>query len=88
MRDQKQAHWGTTQGDAWSLLALTEYARQVEGQRQPAEGQLKWGAQSIPFHLDDRTNIFTLYLGDNKPGGSEPDPHQCRHQSSLYERPG
>ena len=62
MRDQKQAHWGTTQGDAWSLLALTEYARQVEGKLQPAEGQLKWGGQSVSFRLDDRTNIFTQTL--------------------------
>jgi uncharacterized protein YfaS (alpha-2-macroglobulin family) len=62
MRDQKQAHWGTTQGDAWSLLALTQYARQIEGQLQPAEGQLTWGGRSIPFHLDDRTNIFTQTL--------------------------
>jgi uncharacterized protein YfaS (alpha-2-macroglobulin family) len=62
MRDQKQAHWGTTQGDAWSLLALTEYARQVEGRLQPAEGQLKWGGQSVSFRLDNRTNIFTQTL--------------------------
>ena len=59
MRDQKQAHWGTTQGDAWSLLALTEYARQVEGQLQPGEGELKWGGQSVSFRLEGRTNIFT-----------------------------
>jgi uncharacterized protein YfaS (alpha-2-macroglobulin family) len=62
MRDQKQAHWGTTQGDAWSLLALTEYAQQVEGQLQPAKGQLNWGGQSVSFHLDNRTNIFTQTL--------------------------
>ncbi len=30
MRDQHQAHWVTTQGNAWALLALTEYARRVE----------------------------------------------------------
>ena len=70
MRDQKQAHWGTTQGDAWSLLALTEYARQVEGQLQPAEGQLKWGGQSVSFHLDDRTNIFTQTLATTNLAGA------------------
>ena len=59
MREQHQAHWGTTQGDAWALLALTEYARQVEGKLQPAEGQLQWGGQSVAFRLDDRTNLFT-----------------------------
>ena len=59
MREQKQAHWGTTQGNAWSLLALTEYSRQVEGKRQPVEGRLLCGGESIPFRLDDRTNLFT-----------------------------
>jgi uncharacterized protein YfaS (alpha-2-macroglobulin family) len=71
MRDQKQAHWGTTQGDAWSLLALTEYARQVESQLQPAEGQLKWGGQSVSFHLDNRTNIFTQTLAITNLAGAD-----------------
>ena len=59
MREQQQAHWGTTQGDAWALLALTDYARRVEGKLQPAEGQLKWGGHSVAFRLDGRTNLFT-----------------------------
>ena len=59
MREQKQAHWSTTQGNAWGLLALTEYARQVEGKLQSAEGQLICGGETIPFRLDDRTNLFT-----------------------------
>jgi alpha-2-macroglobulin len=71
MRDQKQAHWGSTQGDAWSLLALTEYARQVEGQLQRAEGQLTWGGQSVSFHLDDRTNIFTQTLATTNLAGAD-----------------
>jgi len=62
MREQQQAHWGTTQGDAWALLALTEYARRVEGKLQPAEGQLQWGGHSVVFRLDDRTNLFTQTL--------------------------
>jgi uncharacterized protein YfaS (alpha-2-macroglobulin family) len=70
MRDQKQAHWGTTQGDAWSLLALTEYARQVEGQLQPAKGQLNWGGQSVSFHLDNRTNMFTRTLATTNLAGA------------------
>jgi len=59
MREQKQAHWETTQGNAWALLALTEYARRVETKRQPADGQLQYAGQSIPFHLDEQTNVFT-----------------------------
>lgn len=59
MREQKQAHWSTTQGNAWGLLALTEYARQVEGKLQPAEGHLICGGETIPFRLGDGTNLFT-----------------------------
>jgi uncharacterized protein YfaS (alpha-2-macroglobulin family) len=59
MREQREAHWGTTQGDAWALLALTEYARQVEGKLQPAEGKLICGGETIPFQLDERTNLLT-----------------------------
>ena len=59
MREQQKAHWGTTQGDAWALLALTEYARRVEGKMQPAEGGLKVGEQTVAFRLDGQTNLFT-----------------------------
>ncbi|HLX70553.1 MAG TPA: alpha-2-macroglobulin family protein [Verrucomicrobiae bacterium] len=59
MRDQKNAHWETTQGNAWGLLALTEYARRVEIKRRPADGQLSYDGQSIPFHVDDQTNVFS-----------------------------
>ena len=59
MREQKQAHWETTQGNAWGMLALTEYARRVETKPHPADGQLQYAGQSIPFQLNDRTNVFT-----------------------------
>jgi alpha-2-macroglobulin len=58
MRDQKNAHWATTQGNAWALLALTEYASRVELKLAAAEGQLNDAGQSFPFHLDERTNVF------------------------------
>jgi alpha-2-macroglobulin len=59
MQEQQLADWGTTQGDAWALLALTEYARRVEGKSQPVEGRLKVGEQTVAFRLDGRTNVFT-----------------------------
>jgi uncharacterized protein YfaS (alpha-2-macroglobulin family) len=59
MRDQQRAHWGTTQGDAWALLALTEYARRIEGKTQPAEASLKVGDQTVAFRLEGQTNVFT-----------------------------
>ncbi len=58
LREQREAHWGTTQGDAWALLALTEYARRVEGALQPAAGELRWRGQTIPFRLDAAQPLF------------------------------
>jgi hypothetical protein len=58
MREQSQAHWGSTQGNAWALLALTEYLRRVEGSLQPAAGELRWRGQTIPFRLDAGQPIF------------------------------
>lgn len=58
MHEQKQSHWETTQGSAWALLALTEYARRVEGIPQRMEGQLRFGGQLIPFRVDGGTNVF------------------------------
>jgi uncharacterized protein YfaS (alpha-2-macroglobulin family) len=62
MREQKEAHWGTTQGDAWALLALTEYARRVEGTVQPALGELRWEERTIPFRLDNQARLFSQTL--------------------------
>lgn len=58
MGDQKSAHWLTTQGDAWALLALTEYSTRVEGKLHPAEGTLTWGGSSAPFKLGEEAGVF------------------------------
>ncbi|HXR08574.1 MAG TPA: alpha-2-macroglobulin family protein, partial [Candidatus Acidoferrum sp.] len=58
LREQRDGHWETTQGDAWALLALTEYARRVEGALQPAAGQLRWRGQTMPFQLDAEQPLF------------------------------
>jgi alpha-2-macroglobulin len=59
MHDQKEAHWGTTQGNAWALLALTEYARRVETHIENGEGILECGGQTFPFQLDEHNSLFT-----------------------------
>ncbi|HEX9045498.1 MAG TPA: alpha-2-macroglobulin family protein, partial [Verrucomicrobiae bacterium] len=59
MQEQKQAHWETTQGNAWALLALTDYAQLVETKLQPAQGQITYGDQSVDFVLNDHTNVFS-----------------------------
>lgn len=56
MRDQQQGHWGSTQSDAWALLALTEYARRVESERPAVRGRLIWAGQAQPFEIGGLTN--------------------------------
>ena len=58
LREQRDGHWETTQGDAWALLALTEYARRVEGALQPAAGELRWRGQTILFQLNTEQPLF------------------------------
>jgi uncharacterized protein YfaS (alpha-2-macroglobulin family) len=59
MSEQKAAHWETTQGNAWALLALTDYARLVETKLQSAAGNVAYAGQSCEFQLDECTNVFT-----------------------------
>jgi uncharacterized protein YfaS (alpha-2-macroglobulin family) len=59
MHGQKQGHWETTQSDAWSLLALSDYTRKIEGVLNPIEGRLTWEKQSITFQLNAQSNVFT-----------------------------
>jgi uncharacterized protein YfaS (alpha-2-macroglobulin family) len=70
MREQSRGHWSTTQGDAWALLALAEYARQVEGKLQPADGQLAWAGETTPFHLDGNTMVFTRTVAFTNAGAA------------------
>lgn len=46
-------HWSTTQGNAWSLLALASYLRQVENGSREASGAISWGAATNRFALSD-----------------------------------
>ena len=51
-------HWITTQGNAWSLLALARYAKDVEGAPKDAQGSLTYGSQTNTFDLNEKTHVF------------------------------
>ena len=84
MREQKQAQWETTQGNAWALLALTEYARRVETKLRPAEAKSRLAAnRSRSASMNPRTSspVFfdytnlpdtTLVLSEARPIASTP----------------
>lgn len=47
-------HWVTTQGNAWALLALAEYARRVEAEPRPITATLTWDSQPHRIELPSR----------------------------------
>ena len=55
---RQHGHWQTTQGNAWAVFALKEYADRVEGQIGAAGGRLAWAAQSREFALPNRPETF------------------------------
>ncbi|MSS99973.1 MAG: hypothetical protein EXS29_01505 [Pedosphaera sp.] len=59
---RRDGHWLTTQGNAWPLLAITEYARRVEGAAKPVAGVVTWDGQSHPFELGAGKRMFHLTL--------------------------
>jgi uncharacterized protein YfaS (alpha-2-macroglobulin family) len=59
---RRNGHWITTQGNAWPLLAITEYARRVEGKTEPVSGVIVWDGGSHPFELGAGKRAFQLQL--------------------------
>jgi uncharacterized protein YfaS (alpha-2-macroglobulin family) len=58
MQSRIEAHWLTTQGNGWSLLALAEYARAVEGTLRSASGTLTQGETAVAFSLPATPSVF------------------------------
>ncbi|MFN2476736.1 MAG: alpha-2-macroglobulin [Chthoniobacterales bacterium] len=55
-------HWTTTQGNAWSLLALASYLRQAENGRREANGSVTWGTTTNRFAVSDVAPTATSTL--------------------------
>lgn len=51
---RRQGHWWTTQGNAWSLLAMGEYLTKIEGENHTANGKLQWGGETKQFALGNK----------------------------------
>jgi uncharacterized protein YfaS (alpha-2-macroglobulin family) len=54
------AHWGTTQGNAWGLFALTEYARRVEGVLAAGPASIRFGEREFAFDMPGSPTNFTV----------------------------
>ncbi len=56
---RSNGHWGTTQGNAWSLLSLASYLRAVESGPKDVSGAIAWGAANTPFRLGQGKPLAT-----------------------------
>jgi uncharacterized protein YfaS (alpha-2-macroglobulin family) len=56
---RSNGHWGTTQANAWSLLALSSYLRQVETGDKNATGQISWDTATAPFSVSKDKPLAT-----------------------------
>jgi len=61
---RRNGHWSTTQSNAWSLLSLTSYLRNVETGSRDSNGSVTWGPAAKPFTLTaaapSATNVFSI----------------------------
>ncbi|PYJ09867.1 MAG: hypothetical protein DMF06_08425, partial [Verrucomicrobia bacterium] len=61
-RRRSNGHWSTTQGNCWSLLALSSYLRQVETGDKNASGQIVWDKAAEPFAVSkDKPLVTTVF---------------------------
>jgi uncharacterized protein YfaS (alpha-2-macroglobulin family) len=58
-RRRSNGHWSTTQGNAWSLLALSSYLRQVETGDKNATGQISWDKAAADFAVSKDKPLVT-----------------------------
>ena len=58
-RRRSNGHWSTTQANAWSLLALSSYLRQVETGDKNATGQISWDKATAPFSVSKDKPLAT-----------------------------
>jgi alpha-2-macroglobulin len=52
--ERRGGHWWTTQGNAWSLLAMGDYLTRVERNNKSANGRVSWGSQTATFALGSK----------------------------------
>ncbi|MGZ5025006.1 MAG: alpha-2-macroglobulin family protein, partial [Chthoniobacterales bacterium] len=51
-------HWSTTQGNAWSMLALSSYLRAVESGPRESSGTISWASAAKQYSLGEQLSAF------------------------------
>jgi uncharacterized protein YfaS (alpha-2-macroglobulin family) len=62
---RRAGHWWTTQGNAWSLIALGDYVKRVEGSHRASSGELSWGGQKSGFALGGKPQMASATFALN-----------------------
>ena len=55
--ERRGGHWQTTQGNAWTLLAMSDYVKRTESSHRAFSGSLSWGGQKTDFDLGSRPQM-------------------------------
>jgi uncharacterized protein YfaS (alpha-2-macroglobulin family) len=71
-RRRSNGHWSTTQANAWSVLALSSYLRQVESGDKNATGQISWDKATAPFAVSKDKPLATTTFPIVNKTASEP----------------
>ena len=53
---------GSTQDGAWTLLALSTYANECEGELPELAGSLAWNGAQMPFRVDETNRLVRLHF--------------------------
>ena len=65
-------HWSTTQANAWSVLALSTYVRQIETGDKNARGEVRWSSANASFTVSESKPLSTASFPIEGNGSSEP----------------
>jgi uncharacterized protein YfaS (alpha-2-macroglobulin family) len=69
---RSNGHWSTTQANAWSVLALSNYVRIIETGDKNARGEVRWTSAKSAFAVSDDKPLSTLSFPIDGKGSSEP----------------
>jgi uncharacterized protein YfaS (alpha-2-macroglobulin family) len=69
---RSNGHWSTTQANAWSVLALSDYLRKIETGDHNASGAVHWMKKDAPFSVSDSKPVETASFPIQGDGATEP----------------
>ena len=69
---RSNGHWSTTQANAWSVLALSNYVRVIETGDKNARGEVRWSSANSAFAVSDDKPLSSLSFPIDGKGSSDP----------------